>query len=117
MQFEKPQLEQQQRLLASLGFYSGKLDGIWGPSSIAAKKRYEASESFIPGVPSSGLPFASRPPYPVGISVGPKGLLTHPAMDIAKDTSIPQVPAATPPDVNLMPSPKFVPIDKGTKSR
>lgn len=66
-QIEKEQLLRQQEILASLGYYKGELDGIWGPKTIEAKKAYEKSLDFIPGIPNNGMPFSSAAPYPAGI--------------------------------------------------
>jgi hypothetical protein len=83
MQVTKSQLERQQLILKALGFYFGKLDGIWGPMSIEAKKKYEADASFRPGIPNNGMPFGERPPYPAGITLDhATGLLHHPRIDL-----------------------------------
>lgn len=44
-----------QHLLAQLGFYTGKLDGVWGPKSIAAAKAWQDAEvlAAIPPAPGS----------------------------------------------------------------
>ena len=62
-QFQNAQIVRQQQVLAHLGYYKGRIDGIWGPGTIKAKKEFE-SMGFAPGVPNGGLPFASRGPYP-----------------------------------------------------
>ena len=54
----------QQQILTHLGYYSGKIDGIWGPKTIEAKKAFETSGHFKPGIPSSGSPFSFTPPFP-----------------------------------------------------
>ena len=81
MQHEKKQLMKQQELMKSMGFYYGAVDGIWGPKSIEAKKRFESDATFTPGIPNNGLPFGSRPPYPRGVTVQAGGLLHHMVMD------------------------------------
>lgn len=68
MQVTQAQLKRQQEILGVLGFYFGAFDGIWGPKSIEAKKKFEANPSFTPGIPNNGLPFGERPPYPASIS-------------------------------------------------
>lgn len=65
-QFQNTQIIRQQQVLAHLGYYKGRIDGIWGPSTIKAKKEFEAI-GFAPGVPNGGLPFAARGPYPKGV--------------------------------------------------
>ena len=75
MQTQPEQLKRQQAIMKKFGFYNGKIDGIWGPSSIAAKKAFEASPDFKPGYPNNGMPFKGTGPYPKGIRVGAKGML------------------------------------------
>lgn len=84
MQTNPEQLKRQQLILKVLGYYSGKLDGIWGPQSIKAKQCFEADPSYVPGNPNNGLPFTNVPPYPKGISIN-NGLLYHPLIDTYKD--------------------------------
>ena len=72
-QFQNAQIVRQQQVLAHLGYYKGRIDGIWGPGTIKAKKEF-VSVGFAPGVPNGGLPFASRGPYPKGIFMS-NGLL------------------------------------------
>lgn len=67
MQTKKPQLQRQQIIMAKLGFYKNQCDGIWGPDSIAAKLAWEADQSFIPALPTNGLPFGERDPLPKGM--------------------------------------------------
>lgn len=64
MQTSKRQLRRQQAVMQHLGFYYGKLDGIWGPESIAAKKQFEFDKSFKPAFPTNGLPFAETSQLP-----------------------------------------------------
>lgn len=75
----RPQLQSQQILLAFLGFYKGKCDGIWGPDSIAAMRSYEASLIFSPGYPSNGLPLKEKGQLPTGVYRRPRapGILSH----------------------------------------
>jgi hypothetical protein len=77
MQLGKKQLQRQQVILAHLGFYKHKCDGIWGPDSIAAKRKFESSPSFIPALPNNGLPFGEKEKYPKGIRIGADRLLTY----------------------------------------
>lgn len=81
MQHEKKQLIRQQEIMRGMGFYYGVIDGIWGPKSIEAKKRYESDATFTPGIPNNGMPFGSRPPYPRGVTVGAGSLLHHMVLD------------------------------------
>jgi len=81
MQYETLQLQRQQMVMHVLGFYDGKLDGIWGPKSIEAKKRFEASPKFMPAIPANGMPFAGRAPFPNGITVNRDGLMYHDAIE------------------------------------
>lgn len=76
MQTGSKQIERQQLILQVLGFYNGKLDGIWGPKTVEAKKAFERSTKFNPGIPNNGLPFPNMGPYPRGIRMEASGLLT-----------------------------------------
>lgn len=75
MQIGTEQLRRQQLILQLKGFYNGKLDGIWGPKTVAAKKKWEG-KGFAPGLPNFGMPLADRGPWPNGIRKGSDGLLT-----------------------------------------
>lgn len=66
-QKDPTQLIRQQEILAALGFYKGKVDGIWGPSSTAAMKQFEADPTFLPGIPNHGMPLSDTGPHPAGI--------------------------------------------------
>ncbi len=81
MQVSKEQLKRQQMILKALRFYLGKIDGVWGPLSITAKKKFESSPTFIPGLPNNGLPFKDGVTYPAGMVLQKDGLLYHPAID------------------------------------
>lgn len=125
MQVDEIKLKRQQEVLKALGFYAGTVDGLWGPASITAKKEFEKLATFKPGVPSNGLPFADRGPYPVGISLDDEGLLTHPLLISATQAVIEEVvpakkkasKAATAPNTfeldNSDPA-HFVPKEEGT---
>lgn len=78
MQIGSAQLERQQLIMRLKGFYNGKLDGIWGPKSIAAKQKWEADTSYLPAIPTNGFPLGNRGPYPRGIVREDTGLLTCP---------------------------------------
>lgn len=72
-------LQRQQILLKFLGYYHGKCDGIWGPATIAAKRKFELSGKFNPGYPNNGQPFPVDGPFPSGIIRDPlkRGFITH----------------------------------------
>lgn len=72
-------LQRQQILLKFLGYYHGKCDGIWGPATIAAKRKFELSGKFNPGYPNNGQPFPVDGPFPSGIIRDPskRGYITH----------------------------------------
>lgn len=72
-------LQRQQILLKFLGYYHGKCDGIWGPTTIAAKRKFELSGKFNPGYPNNGQPFPVDGPFPSGIIRDPlkRGYITH----------------------------------------
>jgi hypothetical protein len=65
----------QQQILTSLGFYTGKIDGFWGPKTIDAKKRFEREQSFKPCIPNYGHPFMMASPLPSCIYPSSDGLL------------------------------------------
>ncbi len=65
MQHLPIQIRAQQEVLTKLGYYRGKIDGIWGPACIEAKKDFELDSSFRPGYPNNGLPFDVTNPIPV----------------------------------------------------
>lgn len=75
MQIGSDQLERQQLILQLKGFYNGQIDGIWGPKTIEAMKKWERS-GFAPGLPSGGMPLANKGPWPRGIRKAEDGLLT-----------------------------------------
>ena len=77
MQVSKKQIQRQQVILTHLGFYRHKCDGIWGPESIAAKRKFEADVSFVPALPNNGLPFGEREKYPKGMRMGSDRMLTY----------------------------------------
>lgn len=72
MQITKPELARQQLVMKFLKFYKHKIDGIWGPESIAAKQAWESQRSFIPAYPNQGMPFGARDTLPKGVSFNPK---------------------------------------------
>ena len=49
-------LQRQQMILTVFGHYNGKCDGIWGPDSFAAMRKFEASGKFSPAIPRGGNP-------------------------------------------------------------
>lgn len=88
MQIAKRQLLRQQVILKGLGFYTGPLDGIWGPQCIEAMKKFEMRRDlFKPARPVNGLPFGDTNSYPRGVmSMGGKEpLLYHKCVDDLKD--------------------------------
>lgn len=67
MQVGKEELRYQQAVLKHLGFYKGKLDGIWSAGSIEAKKKFEYTREFSPAIPTNGLPFGTAERLPKGL--------------------------------------------------
>lgn len=67
MQIKPNQLTRQQVIMAHLGLYKHKVDGIWGPASIAAKCKWEEAKTFIPAFPNGGLPLGDRDKLPRGM--------------------------------------------------
>jgi len=76
MQTNKMELMSQQVVLAFLGFYRGAIDGIWSDATMKAKREFEAHDSYVPGIPSYGMPFALLDKLPKGLK-WEKKLLTH----------------------------------------
>lgn len=84
MQTGTEQLKNQQAIMAAKGFYNGKIDGIWGPDTIAAKIKWERSGKFNPAVPNNGLPLPSKGQLPLGVRRLPDGTMTCPELEVAK---------------------------------
>lgn len=76
MQTTVEQLKAQQLILKAKGFYTGLIDGKWGPMSIEAMKKFERVPAFKPGLPNNGLPMKNHAPYPSGVYKLPNGCLT-----------------------------------------
>lgn len=83
MQVAKEQIERQQLIFKALGFYNAAIDGVWGPETIEAKKKFEASRLFAPGIPNNGMPFITGQQLPAGMSLrrGKIALLYHPLIE------------------------------------
>lgn len=83
--FSAEVLQRQQIILAKLGYYNGKCDGIWGPATIKAKQKFECSGKFNPGYPNNGMPFSYDGPFPEGImrDWNKRGYITH--VDLTED--------------------------------
>lgn len=107
MQTGTEQIRAQQEIMKAFGFYNGKLDGVWGPMTVEAKKKWELSGKFAPGLPNFGLPLSNRGPYPRGVYLDKdSGLLTCAELEQAKKQKASvktpvkvEVPAAVPPAV------------------
>jgi len=76
MQTRESELQAQQLVLAFLGFYRGRIDGIWSDASIKAKQAFEMSEQFVPAQPNNGLPFTAGCRLPKKLR-WERGYLTH----------------------------------------
>lgn len=101
MQTGSEQLLRQQEIMQAKGFYTGTLDGIWGPKTVEAKKKWEMHPSFAPGLPNYGLPLANKGPYPKGVTFDKAaGLLTCVELEMKKEKESAKAtaPAATPSD-------------------
>jgi hypothetical protein len=77
MQTGSDHLKAQQEIMAAMNMYNGKIDGIWGPKSIAAKQKWERSGKFSPGIPNNGFPLNDRAPLPAGVVRKADGTLTR----------------------------------------
>jgi hypothetical protein len=97
MQIKKEQLRRQQMIMSALGLYRNTCDGIWGPASIAAKRKWEMSKSFIPGLPNSGLPLSEDSIYPKGVTLDTKNrLFCHTSLTPELIASFAERPVAQP---------------------
>lgn len=67
MQTSETELRAQQLVLAFLGFYGGKIDGIWSDATISAMKKFEMDDRFLPAVPTIGMPFKVNCRLPKGM--------------------------------------------------
>jgi hypothetical protein len=76
MQTGSAQLRAQQEIMQALNMYNGKIDGIWGPATIAAKQKWERSGKFSPAIPNNGFPLNERGPFPPGVRRQIDGTLT-----------------------------------------
>ena len=81
MQVAPRKVLRQQVILKGLGFYSGPLDGIWGPQS----KFERRLDMYRPARPVNGMPFAAEGPYPKGIYLVENGLLYHSSIEELKE--------------------------------
>lgn len=64
---QQEQFQFQQIVMASLGLYDGKCEGVWGAKSIAAKREWECTADFEPAVPNGGKPFTQGCKLPKGM--------------------------------------------------
>jgi hypothetical protein len=87
-------IKRQQQVLTFLGYYNGKIDGIWSAKSIEAKLKFERSGKFNPGIPNNGLPFSLRAPLPAGL-IFEKGtmLINTTNLDI-KELTVEELPVS-----------------------
>lgn len=103
MQIGTEQLKAQQTIMQNLNYYTGKIDGIWGPKTIAAKVKWERSGKFSPAIPNNGFPLAERASLPPGVTRTATGLLVHVASmpasakpEVSEPAQVlPETPAAT----------------------
>lgn len=77
MQIKPRELLRQQLVLKKLGYYTGPLDGVWGPNSIEAMRKFEMRlDKFRPAHQSGGLPLPAGGPLPKGFWMD-RGLLCY----------------------------------------
>lgn len=88
MQYTKSKIYAQQLVMFHLGFYTGIIDGIWGPTTIDAKKAFESDPKFLPAYPNGGMPFGDRDRLPAQCSYNPDGTITHSGLDAARTAEI-----------------------------
>lgn len=96
MQTGSEQLKSQQSVMQSRNMYQGKIDGIWGPKSIAAKVKWERSGKFAPAIPNNGFPLPDRGPFPPGVRRLKDGTLTCTELETRVTTKIEAPLVATP---------------------
>ena len=96
MQIGKDQLKAQQEIMAAKNMYNGKIDGIWGPLTIAAKQKWERSGKFSPAVPNNGFPLNDRQALPPGVLRKPDGTLY--CMEQKSAASAPVAPVVATPE-------------------
>ena len=105
MQTGNEQLARQQEIMKLLGYYNGLVDGVWGPATVEAKKKWELSDKFAPGLPNMGLPLANRGPYPKGIYLDKSsGFLTCGELEMAQKKAA-EAPAVKSPIVEKKATP------------
>lgn len=97
MQTGNAEIRAQQLVLAYLGFYNGVIDGTWSDASIRAMKAFECDDSFLPAVPTNGLPFPVNAKLPKGM-FWDKKLVSHRKMttEDAKAILAARTPATKP---------------------
>jgi hypothetical protein len=106
MQTGSEQLKSQQKVMQARNFYQGKIDGIWGPKTIAAKVKWERSGKFAPAIPNNGFPLADRGPFPIGVRRQADGTLS--CSEIELSAQLPKVEApVAPPAVQAPPASVF----------
>ena len=90
-------IKSQQSVMKALGYYDGAVDGIWGPKSLAAKRKWESSGQFAPAVPSHGMPFEEKHGLPSGVKRTEDGTVTCPnAQPVAADEVVVDPPVVAP---------------------
>lgn len=95
MQIGTEQLKAQQAIMAAKNYYNGKIDGVWGPKTIAAKQKWERSGKFAPAIPNNGLPLDDRATLPPGVIRQASGLLTCVEVQQKQNQAQSQAPAQT----------------------
>lgn len=90
MQIGTEQLKAQQAIMAAKNYYNGKIDGVWGPKTIAAKQKWERSGKFAPAIPNSGLPLDDRATLPPGVIRLATGMLTCAEIESKKQSAQPK---------------------------
>jgi len=108
MQLKKTQLQRQQVIMSKLGFYRHRCEGIWGPASIDAKRKWERLSAFVPGLPTNGLPFGERDYVPVGVRFDkPSRMFT--LVGLTEDEIAGYLPVAEEPKREALPQQEKIP--------
>lgn len=96
MQTEPRLLLRQQFILKKLGLNPGPLDGVWGPKSIEAMRRFEARPNlFRPALQTGGLPLSETGRKPTGFWTDRNGLFFAPCIESCLDEEAEALAALT----------------------
>lgn len=87
-----------QVIMTILGYYNGVCNGVWGPKSIEAMKKWEATDAFEPAIPYNGRPFTGRGRLPKGFQYAGLTILC-PELETDKAKELLKTPLLTVQDI------------------